>query len=84
MTEEELIELEREAHNASPMEITREWLDDICDESGLTKGQIKLLDRHTGGAPYVGKEITHQVANFLTHCKGYRAIPDNVRAFIYG
>ena len=82
MTLDEVVELERDAHNSSPMTITDEWLESIKDSKGLTIGQTHLLNRHTGGAPYTGKDITNQVANFLAHCRGYRAIPENVRAFI--
>mgnify|MGYP000550665470 FL=1 len=82
MTEEELVVLEREAHNAHPMEITQEWLDFVTGDRGLTKGQVKLLNLHTGGEPYVGKEITNQVANFIFHCRGYRGLPDNVKAYL--
>jgi hypothetical protein len=57
------------------MEITREWLDSISDEHGLTKGQQVVLTNLTGPPPYVGKFITDQQANFLMHCKGYRPKP---------
>lgn len=57
------------------MEITREWLDSVSDEQGLTKGQQVVLDNLTGGVPYVGKFITDQQANFLMYCKGYRPKP---------
>jgi hypothetical protein len=54
------------------VEITREWLDSISDEQGLTKGQQVVLTNFTGNPPWVGKFITEQQANFLMHCKGYR------------
>ena len=57
------------------VEITREWLDSVSDEKGLTKGQQVVLTNLTGEPPYVGKFITVQQANFLMHCKGYRHKP---------
>jgi hypothetical protein len=57
------------------VEITREWLDSISDEHGLTKGQQVVLTNLTGEPPYVGKCITAQQANFLMYCKGYRPKP---------
>ena len=62
-------------HHGSEMLITREWLDEISDEQGLTKGQQFLLHRWCTDLPYVGKEIPDQVANFLSGCRGYREIP---------
>jgi hypothetical protein len=57
------------------MEITREWLDSISDEHGLTKGQQVVLTNLTGPPPWVGKFINDQQANFLMYCKGYRPKP---------
>ena len=63
------------------MEITREWIEEISDEQGLTKGQQALLETWCKGHPFVGKVIPDQVANFLLHCRGYREIPERVRKF---
>ena len=63
------------------MQITREWLDQISDELGLTKGQQHLLAFWCKEHPYVDKEIPDQVANFLEHCRGYRKIPQTVKDF---
>lgn len=61
------------------MEITREWLDSISDERGLTRGQQTLLSIHCGEAPYVGKTLDDFVARFIEKCRGYRGMSDNVR-----
>jgi hypothetical protein len=63
------------------MEITREWLDQISDEQGLTKGQQQLLSVWCKEPPYVGKVLPNEVANFLEHCRGYRQIPQSVKDF---
>jgi pyrroloquinoline quinone (PQQ) biosynthesis protein C len=63
------------------MEITREWIEEISDEQGLTKGQQELLLTWCKEHPFVGKQIPDQVANFLKHCKGYREIPAYVKEF---
>jgi hypothetical protein len=61
------------------MEITREWLDSISDERGLTNGQQQLLLIWCKEAPYVGKVIPDQVAHVIETCRGYRGIPQSVR-----
>lgn len=63
------------------MKITREWLDEISDDKGLTKGQQDLLMTWCKDHPFVDKEIPDQVANFLKHCRGYREIPQSVKEF---
>jgi len=63
------------------MEITREWIDQISDEQGLTNGQQQLLSIWCKEHPYVGKLIPDQVANFLLHCRSYRGIPQHVKDF---
>jgi hypothetical protein len=63
------------------MQITREWLDQISDLQGLTRGQQKLLTIWCKAAPYVGKLIPDGVAHFLEHCRGYREMPQHVRDF---
>ena len=52
------------------MQITREWLDLISDDHGLTHGQQKLLAIWCKDAPYVDKLIPDLVAHFLEHCRG--------------
>lgn len=64
------------------MEVTREWLDGIGDGRGLTPGQVKVLNVQCGGAPYVGKLISDQAAAFLVGCRGYRALPDELKGWI--
>ena len=64
------------------MQVTREWLDQISDERGLTNGQQKLLNIWRKGVPYVDKLIPDQVAIFLAHCRGYREIPQHVKEFM--
>jgi hypothetical protein len=63
------------------VQITREWIDQISDEQGLTKGQQNLLGIWCKEHPYVGKLIPDQVARFLEHCRGYREIPQSVKDF---
>lgn len=63
------------------VQITREWIDQISDEQGLTKGQQNLLGIWCKEYPYVGKLIPDQVACFLEHCRGYREIPQSVKDF---
>ena len=63
------------------MQITREWLDLISDDHGLTNGQQKLLNIWCQAAPYVDKLIPDLVAHFLEHCRGYREMPQHVRDF---
>jgi hypothetical protein len=64
------------------MVVTREWLERVSDEKGLTRGQIRLLDIHTGGAPYVGKTVSDFVANFVEQCRGYRGMPEELRRWL--
>ena len=63
------------------MQVTREWIDQISDEQGLTKGQQTLLNIWCKEVPYVGKNIPDQVADFLTHCRGYRKLPQAIKDF---
>jgi len=63
------------------MQITREWLDQISDLQGLTRGQQKLLTIWCKDAVYVDKLIPDGVAHFLEHCRGYREMPQHVRDF---
>jgi hypothetical protein len=63
------------------MHITQDWLNDIADESGLTRGQVYLLTKWTGGTEYVGAAIPDVVANFLLSCRGYREIPQYIKDF---
>ena len=63
------------------MQITREWLDLISDDQGLTHGQQKLLTIWCKSEPYVDKLIPDRVAHFLEHCRGYREMPQHVRDF---
>jgi hypothetical protein len=61
------------------MLITREWLDSICDDHGLTRGQQILLNVWCGTPPYVGQELPDFVAAFVGKCKGYRGMSQEVR-----
>lgn len=63
------------------MKITQEYLNEISDEQGLTKGQVYLLNKWCKGTDHVGKEIPELVGNFLRMCKGYREIPEHVKEF---
>jgi hypothetical protein len=63
------------------MQITRDWLDSISDENGLTPGQQKLL-AIWAQLPYVEKMIPDQIARFLEGCKGYRKMPQELRELI--
>ena len=63
------------------MQITREWLDQISDHEGLTRGQQKLLTIWCKSEPYVDKLIPDRVAHFLEHCRGYRKMPQHVKDF---
>ena len=66
---------------AIKMQVTREWIDQISDEQGLTKGQQTLLNIWCKEVPYVGKNIPDQVADFLVHCRGYRKLPQAIKDF---
>lgn len=63
------------------IEITREWIESVSDEKGLTPGQQKLLDIWCKGAPYVGKQIPDFVVAFISKCKGYRGPDRDLSAF---
>jgi hypothetical protein len=62
------------------MKITQDFIDSICDDEGLTKGQEYLLARW-GGNDYMDKDIPDLVANFLVCCKGYRQIEQRIKDF---
>ena len=63
------------------IEVTREWLDKISDDKGLTRGQQTLLNIWCKDAPYVGKQIPEFVAAFVEKCKGYRGPDRDLSAF---
>ena len=63
---------------AYDFEITREWINLISDEKGLTDGQQHLLNHWAKGAPYVGKFIPQHIGEFLEKCKGYRGITNEL------
>ena len=63
------------------MIITQEWLDSIKDEQGVTTGQEYLLNKWICDDDWVGKIIPDHIAKFLKHCKGYRGLPETVKAF---
>lgn len=54
------------------MIVTREWLDAVSDDNGLTRGQRELLNNHAGGLPYVDKELDDEIARHVALCKGWR------------
>lgn len=54
------------------VEVTREWLESVSDDNGLTRGQQTLLNIWCHGTPYVGRQIPEYVAAFIEKCKGYR------------
>ena len=60
-------------------EITRDWLDSISDDMGLTNGQQHLLNHWAKGLPYVGKFIPEHIAKFLQLCKGYRPTSEEIK-----
>ena len=59
-------------------EITREWIELISDEKGLTDGQQYLLTHWAKGSPYVGKFIPKHISDFLEKCKGYKGIKNEL------
>ena len=61
------------------MEVTRDWIDQISDVSGLTRGQQQLLTIWCGEAPYVGKMLPDGIATFIEKCRGWRKTPQEVR-----
>ena len=66
------------------MQVTRDWLEQVSDERGLTKGQRMLLDIHCG-LPYVDKLLDDFVAHFIEGCKGYRGEGlERIRSLKYG
>ena len=54
------------------MLVTREWLESVSDEKGLTRGQQELLNNHAGGLPYVGSLLDDEIARHVALCKGWR------------
>ncbi len=65
------------------MQVTREWLDEVSDEQGLTRGQQQLLKIHLGEPPYVGRELNNYIAYFIGQCRGYRGIPQSLNGFLH-
>ena len=64
------------------MFISREWLDSISDDQGLTNGQQKLLLIWCKELPFVDKHLPDHVAAFLEKCKGYRGMSDELKAWL--
>lgn len=60
------------------MEVTREWLNKVSDEHGLTTGQQVLLNIHCG-LPYVGKLLDEKIVHAVEMCKGYRGLSQSIR-----
>lgn len=63
------------------MQITDEWMAEIQDEVGLTNGQKQLLaiwKERQGFAGY--GYLPNIVAHVIETCKGYRGIPEHVKA----
>lgn len=58
-------------HQKAAMKITREWIESVSDEKGLTPGQQKVLATWTN-PPIVGATIPDHIARFVEGCKGYR------------
>ena len=66
---------EKDGVYSKPVCVTDEFLFDIQDSKGLTKGQLAVLAGFAGSdavADWLGIEISAQAANFLEKCKGYR------------
>ena len=62
------------------MQITKEWLDSIQDEQGLTRGQVTLINLWAKRQAYVGYGyLPNQVANFLAGCRGYRGMDNGLQ-----
>lgn len=57
------------------MLVTRQWIDSISDQAGLTRGQQQLLSAHLGGLPYVGKLLDDKIAKHVEQCRGWRKTP---------
>lgn len=53
------------------MIVSREWLDQVSDDKGLTRGQQQLLSMHCG-FPFVGKLLNEDIARHVAICKGWR------------
>ena len=70
------------------MVVTDEFIESLKDERGLTKGQLYLLRlwiKRSEQMYFVGHLcIPDQVAHFLSHCKGYRKMPDWLRDWKMG
>ena len=62
------------------MQVTREWLDQVSDEQGLTRGQQELLKIHLGAPPYDGQMLDDFVARFIEKCRGYRGLTADQKA----
>lgn len=58
------------------MLVTAEWLEQIRDEQGLTRGQTALLERWDATP---GKLIPEDVGHFILQCRGYRGMPQDLR-----
>ena len=64
------------------MKITKEWLESVQDEHGLTRGQEQLLAIWKARLRFVGYDhLPDQVAHVIKTCKGYRGIPKDVAGF---
>lgn len=67
------------------MQITAQWLASIQDERGLTNGQKQLFAIWAKRLAFVGfGYLPDQVAHVIETCRGYRGMPDNVKAFMVG
>lgn len=62
------------------MVVTREWLESVIDEQGLTRGQQQLLKIHMGDSPYVGRLLDDQIGKVIQGCKGYRGPSEEFKA----
>ena len=66
------------------MQITPEWMAAIQDEQGLTNGQKQLLAIWKARQAFVGFDyLPDQVAHVIETCRGYRKMPDEVRAMLH-
>lgn len=67
------------------MQITDQWLASVQDDAGLTNGQKQLLSIWKARLGLIGfGHLPDQVAHVIETCKGYRGIPDHVKAIIAG
>ena len=65
------------------MQITEEWMESIKDEQVLTNGQKQLLSIWAKRLAFAGYgHLPEQVAHVIETCKGYRGMPDHIRALI--